>query len=74
MSFTRTGTYDGSVILLDDPVELENQTRVRVILEPEASPPKRSFLETAKALQVSGPTDWATNFEKYLHGPLAGDD
>lgn len=74
MSFTLTGTYEGGAIRLDGPVDLPARTRVRVTVEPEASPPKRGFLATARALQISGPPDWATNLEKYLHGPLAGDD
>ena len=75
MSMTATGTYDGTVIRLDGPVALEANTRVRITVE--AVPPATSpcgFLETAMSLQVSGPRDWATNFEKYLHGPLASDE
>ena len=76
MSVTLTGIYDGSAIRLDDKVDLEANTPVRVTLEPLSSTPspRRGFLETARSLAISGPADWATNFEKYHHGPLAGDD
>jgi hypothetical protein len=78
MSVTLTGVYDGTSIRLDDKVDLEANTPVRVTVEPlplTPSPsPRRGFLETARTLTVSGPADWATNFEKYLHGPLAVDD
>ncbi|HYH47610.1 MAG TPA: hypothetical protein VEG34_18155 [Thermoanaerobaculia bacterium] len=75
MSITLTGTYDGTSIWLDEKVDLEANTRVRVTVEPVPSPSSgRSFLDTAQAMTVSGPADWATNIEKYLHGPLAGDD
>jgi hypothetical protein len=75
MSITLTGIYDGTSIRLESTLDLEVNTRVRVTVEPEPSPPSRKgFLETAQELKVSGPADWATNFEKYLHGPLAGDD
>ena len=76
MTVTLTGIYDGTSILLDDKVDLEANTPVRITLEPLSATPglQRGFLDTARTLTISGPTDWATNFEKYLHGPLAGDD
>ena len=75
MSMIATGTYDGTVIRLDGPVALEANTRVRITVEPvPLDPIPRGFLETAMSLQVSGPQDWAMNFEKYLHGPLASDE
>ena len=76
MNVTVTGIYDGTSIRLDDKVDLEANTPVRVTLEPLPSTtgPWRSFLETARTLTVSGPADWATNIEKYFHGPFAADD
>ena len=75
MSVTLTGTYDGTVIRLDKAIDFEANTRVQVTLEAVPAPaPGRGFLETAMALSVSGPADWATNFERYVHGPLAADD
>jgi hypothetical protein len=75
MSVTVTGTYDGTVIRLDGPVALEANTKVRITVEPVSPDPSpRGFLDTAMSLEVSGPRDWAMNFEKYLHGPLASDE
>ncbi|MBL8113448.1 MAG: hypothetical protein JNK60_11215 [Acidobacteria bacterium] len=76
MSETVSGTYDGTVIKLDAPMNIDPNTRVRVTVEPVSSVPSRvpGFLETALRNQVVGPRDWATNIEGYLHGPLAGDD
>jgi len=75
MSVTVTGTYDGTVIRLDAPVDIDPDTRVRVTVEPVVPmTPARSFLKAALENQVSGPTDWATNIERYLHGPHAGDE
>jgi hypothetical protein len=75
VSVTLTGTYDDGVIRLDGPVDLEANTKVRVTVEPVPRPQHgRSFLETALELQVVGPSDWATNLERYLHGPLAADE
>jgi hypothetical protein len=75
MNVTLTGTYDGAVIRLDEPLDLAANTKVRVTLEPVAVPSRgRGFLETALRLQVAGPPDWATNLERYLHGPLAADE
>jgi hypothetical protein len=65
VSVTLTGTYDGGVIRLDGPVDLEANTKVRVTVEPVPSPQHgRSFLETALELQVVGPSDWATTISK----------
>jgi hypothetical protein len=75
MSITLTGVYDGTSIRLESTLDLAVNTRVRVTLEADpATPSRKGFLETAEELKVSGPADWATNFEKYLHGPLAGDE
>ena len=75
MSVTLTGTYDGTVIRLDNAIDIEANTRFQVTLEAVASPtPGPGFLETAMALSVSGPSDWATNLEQYVHGPLAADE
>lgn len=74
MSVTLTGTYDGGVVLLDSPAELDEKTRVRVTLEPLQAATGAGFLETAMKLRISGPADWATNLEQHLHGPLASDD
>jgi hypothetical protein len=65
-----TATFDGTVLRLDEPLELAPNTRVRLTIEPdhEPVPAKCSFLQTASALQIQGPPDWSENLEEYLHG------
>ncbi len=63
-------TYDGAVLRPESVLELEPNTRVRLtveVLPPVAAPP-RSFLRTARALELDGPPDWSANLETYLYG------
>jgi hypothetical protein len=65
-------TYDGRALLPDEPLELEPNTRVRIIVEtvlPENGDGP-SFFRTARSLRVDGPPDWSRNLDKYLYGPL----
>ena len=65
-------TYDGRALLLDEPLELEPNTRVRIIVEtvlPENGEAP-SFFRVARSLQVDGPPDWSRNHDKYLYGHL----
>jgi predicted DNA-binding antitoxin AbrB/MazE fold protein len=55
-------TYDGTVFHPNEPVSLEANTQVRLIVE--AIPTKdtgSSFLRTARSLNLDGPPDWSTN-------------
>jgi len=69
MTITLDAIFDGAVLRFDKPVELEPNTRVRVTIE--AAKPvvkkKRSFLQTAKSLNLQGPPDWSARFEDYLY-------
>jgi hypothetical protein len=69
MTQTLEATYDGEVIRLDDPIELEPNTRVRITIETELIPKRKgkSFLQTAKSLNLKGPSDWSARFEDYLY-------
>ncbi len=63
--------FDGTVLHLKEPLELKKGTRVRITIEAiESTEPAklRSFLQTAQALQLQGPTDWSTNIQHYLYG------
>ena len=63
-------TYDGKALLPDEPLELEPNTRVRIIVEtvlPNSSEPP-SVLDVALSLDLKGPPDWATNIDRYLYG------
>ncbi len=63
-------TFDGTVLCPDEPLELEPNTRVRIVVETVLPPQEAapSFLRVARSLQVEGPPDWATNLDKYLYG------
>ncbi len=71
---TLDAIFDGEVLRLEEPVALEPNIRVRVTIEtPEASPARaRSFFETARSLNLEGPSDWSARFEDYLYGRKAG--
>ncbi len=69
MTTTLTATYDGKVLRLDEPIELEPNTRVTITIETTRPilKKKRSFLRTALSLNLHGPTDWSARFEDYLY-------
>jgi len=60
-------TYDGSVLRLDEPLNLVPNSRVRVTVETVNDKP-RGFLNVALSLQVDGPEDWSRNLDNYLYG------
>jgi predicted DNA-binding antitoxin AbrB/MazE fold protein len=67
---TIEAVFDGKVLHPDDPLPLEPNTRVRITIEAlePASDNSVSFLETACALNLDGPSDWAVNIDAYLYG------
>ena len=54
----------------DEPLELEPNTRVQITIETQINRPPngKSFLETARSLNLDGPPDWSDRFEEYLYG------
>lgn len=66
-------TFDGEVLRLEEPLQLPPNTRVRVTIELAAPPTRpegrRSFLQTARALELEGPPDWSSRLEDYLYSP-----
>ncbi len=62
--------FDGAVFRPAEPIVLAANTTVRLTVEtlPADSAKSSSFLQTAKALELEGPPDWATNLDHYLHG------
>jgi len=67
---TIEAVFDGKVLHPEGPLTLEPNTRVRITIETMEpatgeSPP---FLETARALNLDGPPDWAMNLNTYLYG------
>ncbi len=70
MSQTLEATFDGSVFRPDHPIELEPNTRVRITIEPAATPAlgTDSFLRVARSLNLEGPPDWSSRLDDYLYG------
>jgi predicted DNA-binding antitoxin AbrB/MazE fold protein len=66
---TIEAVFDGNVLRPEGPLALEPNTRVRITIETmEPSPRKvKSFLDTARSLNVDAPPDWAVNIAAYLH-------
>lgn len=61
--------YDGKSLLLDNPLKLKPNTRVLVHIETvvETMNKKRSFLKTARSLNLDGPKDWSERLDDYLY-------
>ena len=66
---TLEALFDGKVLHPDDVIPLVANTRVRVTVETLPAPPRpRSFLQTARSLNLEGPSDWSANLDHYLYG------
>ncbi len=61
--------FDGKSLLLDNPLKLKPNTRVIVRIETVEEKPKkkRSFLRTARSLNLDGPKDWSERLDYYLY-------
>ncbi len=61
--------FDGKSLLLDNPLKLKPNTRVIVRIETIEEKPKkkRSFLNTARSLNLDGPKDWSERLDDYLY-------
>lgn len=70
MSLTLEAVYDGEVLRPVQPLDLEPNTRLRITVEEKEPEPKvtRSFLQTARSLELEGPADWSARIEEYLYG------
>ena len=70
MSLILEAVYDGEVLRPVQPLDLKPNTRLRITVEengPEVKP-RRSFLQTARSLELEGPADWSARIEEYLYG------
>jgi hypothetical protein len=66
---TLEAIFDGKVLLLEEPLQLAPNTRVRITIEPvEPEDAPSSFLRTARGLKLDAPADFATNIEEHLYG------
>jgi predicted DNA-binding antitoxin AbrB/MazE fold protein len=70
MTLTLEAVYDGKVLRPVQPLNLKPNTRLRITVETEESAvtPRRSFLQTARTLELDGPADWSSKIEEYLYG------
>lgn len=68
MTKTLEAIFDGEVLRLEEPLELDPNTRVRVTIETAAPEVQEgSFLRTARSLDLEGPPDWSERIEEYLY-------
>ena len=74
MGKTLEALYDGSVLRPVEPLTLRPNTRVWIVVElvpPTTEDAPLSFLQTARSLNLDGPSDWSANLENYLYGDKA---
>ena len=69
MSKTIEAVFDGEVLRPNEPLELQPNTRVRLTIDklPTDIQKPRSFLRTARSLNLQGPSDWSERIEEYLY-------
>ena len=61
--------FDGEVLRPAEPLGLQPNTRVRIVIETsESKGTPRSFLRTARSLNLDGRPDWSERIEEYLYG------
>lgn len=70
MTKTLRAVYDGKVLILDEPIDLEPNTSVLVTIELKAKieDDQKGFLQTARSLQLNGPVDRSEKLGEYLYG------
>ena len=70
MTKTFEATFDGAVFWPDEPVELQPNTRVQIIVmvKPATDHEPKSFLRVARSLRLQGPADWSSRLDEYLYG------
>ena len=76
MTKTLKAVFDGEVLRPVEPVGLKPNTRVRLTLEVDDSVEEKpkSFLNTARELELDGPPDWSEKLDDYLYGNRHSND
>lgn len=76
MSQTLEATFDGQVFRPIQPVELQPDTQVELVVTVKTPPEEnqKSFLRTARALKLKGPKDFSSRIDDYLYGGANLDD
>ena len=69
MAETIRALFDGEVFRPAEPVALEPNTYVQIIISTTSGNSEEpvSFLRLARALNLEGPSDWSANLDKYLY-------
>ncbi|MEW6619902.1 MAG: antitoxin family protein [bacterium] len=67
---TLEAVFDGKVLHPEGPIDLQPNIRVRITIQTITTrkTKARSFLCTARSLNLEGPSDWSTRIEEYLYG------
>ena len=75
MSQILEATFDGAVFRPDETVKLQSDTRVQLVVTVKTATeaPPKSFLRTARSLQLQGPSDWSERLDDYLYGGANSD-
>jgi hypothetical protein len=71
MDLTFEARYDGVSFHPTTPVDVPKDSTVRVtveVIDPPILVKRGNFLRTARAMKLSGPSDWSENVDKYLYG------
>jgi len=74
---TLDALFDGVTLVPEVPLNIKSGTRVRIIVEsllPDAETPRKSFLQTAKSLNLKGKPGWSENIDQYLYGENISDN
>lgn len=76
MTQTIEAVFDGKVFRTDEIIRLEPNTRVKIIVEvePVAEIEPKSFLRTARDLNLEGPADFSARIDDYLYGKKDSDE
>jgi hypothetical protein len=70
---TLEAVFDGTVLRPIKPLGLEPNTHVMITVETNQTEPKqtkRSFIQTARSLNLDGPSDWSERIDDYLYGDI----
>ena len=68
MTRTMDAVFDGTSLKLNETLDLEPNTVVRVTIETIVPPMPTDFIATCLAANLDGPEDWSENLEEYLYG------
>ncbi len=70
MTKTIVAIFDGEVLRLKEPLDLQPDTVVQVTIRTSEDfvPQPYLFFQVAESLKLEGPPDWSERLEDYLYG------